>query len=193
MAKKKAPKRGANDAPPVEKPKAIEIISVKRGRRNVVIHYAKGDAKFELDERDNPLESFYQAFDALPAVVGTICHFGANYTKSGMRVVKMDMGTKGGAPTVALHVRKDIDDAAKEFAFKTPERLLAHPTQEGKYTPPLPKADAGLVEEMIEQAKLYVKGDRAQGEISFEGDEEDDEDGDGDGEGELPLGEAAAK
>jgi len=117
---------------------------------------------------------------------GTICHLGANYVKSGLRVVKLDVGEKGGAPTVALHCRKDIDDAAKEFAFKTPERLLAHPTQEGKYTPPLPKDDVALVEEMIEQAKQYVFGNRAQGEIQFDGDEDED-DGDGKEGEELPF------
>lgn len=188
MAKKQ---KKEPSSPPVEKPKAIEIISVKRGRRNIVIHYAKGDAKFELDERDNPLESFYTAFDALPSVVGTICHLGANYTKSGCRVVKMDMGEKGGAPTVALHVRKDIDDAAKEFAFKTPERLLAHPTQEGKYTPPLPAGDAELVEAMVEEAKRYVKGERNQGEISFGNEDEDEGDDEKKGD-ELKFDAAAA-
>ncbi len=184
MAKKK---KQDGEQPPKEKAKNIEIVSVKRGRRNVVIHWRKGDADFQLDERDNPLPEFYQAFDALPPVVGTICHLGFTYPKSGLRVMKMDMGEKGGAPTVALHVRKDIDDAAKEFAFKTPERLLAHPTQEGKYTPPLPKGDAALVEEMIEQAKQYVMGNRSQGEIEFT-DADDDEENEGD-EDELPLGE----
>lgn len=191
MAKNKsAPKDGA--PPEVEKPKIIQIVSVKRGRRNVVIHWTQGDSAFQLDERANPLPAFYAAFDALPPVVGTICHLGATYTKSGLRVVKMDMGEKGGAPTVALHARKDIDDAAKEFAFKTPERLLAHPSQEGKYTPPLPKGDAGIIEEMIEQAKRYVRGERAQGEIEFE-DGDDDGDEDDESGAELPLGEDAKK
>jgi hypothetical protein len=177
MAKRKNTE-GEAPKPPAQKP--IQIVSVKRGRRNVVIHYTKGDASFELDERDNPLPAFYAAFDALPPVVGTICHLSVKYTGSGLRVIKLDVGEKGGVATVALHCRKDIDDAAKEFAFKTPERLLAHPTQEGKYTPPLPQSDVALVEEMIEQAKQYVMGNRAQGEIQFEADEEDD-DGDDDG------------
>jgi hypothetical protein len=181
MAKKKKEK-----APEAEKPKVITIVSVKRGRRNVVIHYEQGDAKFVIDERDNPLPAFYQAFDALPEVVSTICHLGRNYAAKGLRVVQVDCGQKGGAPTVALHARKDIDDAAKEFAFKTPERLLAQPTQEGKYTPPLPKTDIELVEEVIEQAKQYVFGNRAQGQIVFEGDDGEDEEED-DGNATLPF------
>lgn len=193
MTKKKKKPAPRSKAPAAEKPKTIDIVSVKRGRRNIVIHWKQGEAKFELDERDNPLPSFYKAFDALCPVVATICHLGVKYVTSGMRVIKMDMGEKGGTPTVALHCRKDIDDAAKEFAFKTPERLLAHPAQEGKYTPPLPSEDKALVEDMIEEAKRYVRGERAQGEIQFEGDDDDDEGGGEDEGGELlPLHTPAA-
>ncbi len=180
--KKKEPDAPPADSPPQpEKPKVIQIVSVYRGRRNVVIHWLQGDAKHSLDERDAPLPAFYAAFDALPEVVATICHLGAKYAAKGLRVVKMDCGEKGGAPTVALHARKDIDDAMKEFAFKTPERLLAHPSAEGKYTAPLTPSDVALVEEMIEQAKQYIWGHRAQGIIEFheegaqEGDSADDE------------------
>lgn len=192
MAKRKKPAAGKKTPAAAEKPKTIDIVSVKRGRRNVVIHWRQGDAHFVIDERDMPLPSFYKAFDALCPVAATICHLGVKYTQSGLRVVKMDMGEKGGTSTVALHCRKDIDDAAKEFAFKTPERMLAHPTQEGKYTPPLPSTDAALVEDMIEEAKRYVRGERAQGQIVFEKDEDDDESGEEEAGELLPLHTPAA-
>lgn len=184
MARKpKAPKTPAPDAgPPPEKPKVIQITSVKRTRKSVIITHTQGDAKFTCDESDLPLPSFYAAFDALAPLVGTICHFHAKYSETGMRVIRMDIGEKGGVQTVSLHARKDIDDAMKEFALHTPERLLAHPSQEGKYTPPLVAEDVALVEEMIEQAKQYVFGNRAQGQISFP-DADGDDDGDEDDEG----------
>ncbi len=186
MARKPKNQPPADSPPAPEKPKVIQIVSVYRGRRNVIIHWLQGDAKHSLDERDAPLPAFYEAFDALPTVAATICHLGAKYAAKGLRVVKMDCGEKGGAPTVTLHARKDIDDAMKEFAFKTPERLLAHPTTEGKYTAPLIAADVALVEELIEQAKQYIWKNRAQGQIVFDGDEEKDDETDT--EAELPLG-----
>ena len=178
-----------------EKPKPISIVSVRRTRKSIKIAWQQGDSSFDLDERDNPLPSFINAFDAVTPLVATICHFPSEYIAQGMRVVGLKMGEQGGAETVSLIARKDLSDASKEFAFVTPERLLQHPTQEGKYTPPLTPEEAELVHELIEQAKLYVRGKRAQGQIEFDGDDES-EDGSGTHEpdqgAELPLGEGAA-
>lgn len=170
MSKSKAPKK--------EKPRAIEILSVARTRKTIRIAWQQGDARFDLEERDNPLPSFTKALDALSPIVGTICHFPKAWVDTGCVVRGLTLGEQGETPTVFLTARKDIDDAAKEFVFKTPARLLAHPTQPGKYTPPLDPKEAELVQEAIEEAKRYVKGERAQGQIAFEEDEEDD-DGDG--------------
>lgn len=169
----------ADKPPKAEKPKAIAIVSVKRTRKTIEIAWKQGDASFDLSERDNPLPGFNKAMDALAPIVSTICHLPPKYSEKGLRVVGFRMGEQSGAETVSLKARKDIDDAAKEFAFTTPDRLLAHPTTPGKYTPPLDKADAALVHEAVEQAKLYVRGERAQGQIAFEDDDGEGDDGSG--------------
>lgn len=158
--------------PTTPKAKAIEIVSAQRTRKTICIHYRQGDGKFDLDERDNPLPAFVQAFDALVALVPTILHLPAQWTEN-LRVIGIKMGEQGGAATVQLVCRKSVSDASKEFPFVTPYRLLAHPEEPGSYTPPLTDADAALVWDAVEQAKAYVRGDRAQGQIEFES--EDDE------------------
>lgn len=182
--------------PKVEKPKAIEIVSVKRTRKTIEIGWKQGDASFDLSERDNPLPGFNKALDALAPIVSTICHLPAKYSEKGLRVVGFKMGEKSGALTVSLTARKDIDDAAKEFAFTTPDRLLMHPTEPGKYTPPLEKDEANLVTEAVEQAKAYVRGERSQGQIAFEDEDGEGDDGSGDADpkqGELiPMAPGAA-
>jgi hypothetical protein len=181
MAKKEKP--GAADAPAKpEKPREIEIASVKRTRKSIVIEWRQGDGNYRIDERDNPLPTFGAAMDALTPLVSTICHFPKSYAENGLRVTGFDLGTKGGAVTVALRVRKDLDDASKEFAFVTPERLLEQPTEEGSYTPPLGIEASALVAEAIAEAKKYVKGDRAQGQIEFD----DGADGKGDDDDDTP-------
>lgn len=178
----------AKSGPKKERPKPIVIVSVKRTRKTIAIAWTQGDAAFDLEERDNPLPAFTKAMDALTPIVGTICHLPKAWTDTGVVVKGFKMGEQGGTPTVSLTARKDIDDAAKEFAFKTPERLLAHPTQPGKYTPPLDAAEAELVQEAIEEAKRYVKGERAQGQIEFEGEDEDGPlEGEADETAPLPL------
>lgn len=165
--------------PPRPASKAIEIASVQRTRKTVVIFYRQGDGKFDLDERDNPLPSFGQAFDALTPLVSSILHVPETWAAENLRVVGLIMGEQGGAATVQLVCRKSLSDASKEFPFKTPPRLLAHPTEPGSYTPPLINAEAALVWEAVEQAKLYVRGDRAQGQIAFDDGDAGADDGTG--------------
>lgn len=163
----------------------MNIRKAKRTRKTVEIQWLEDQAKFSLNERDNPLPKFTEAFDALSAVAVVICHLPKKYTES-LRVSGIILGEQGGVETVQLECHKDIDDAMKEFCFKTPPRLLATPTQEGKYTPPLDKNSASLVFAAIEQIKGYVRGERAQGVIAFEKPNESE---DGSGEQEPTLGE----
>jgi hypothetical protein len=173
-------KKEKSSEPKPEKPKEIEIVSVKRTRRSIVIHWRQGDGDFKLDERDNPLPSFGLAIDALTPLVATICHFPKSYSDDGLRVSGFDLGSKGGATSIVIRAKKDLNDSSKEFGFVTPERLLEQPSEEGAYSPPLGVEAAALVAECIAEAKAYVKGDRAQGQIELpEGDDgkgEDDED-----------------
>jgi hypothetical protein len=169
---------------PTTQPLTIEIVEVKRTRKRIEISWTQGKSKFDLAETDNPLPSFLTALDALAPLVATICHLPPEYAKEGLRVTGVAIGEHSGARTVALTARKDLDDASKEFVFRTPSRMLAIPASEGSYTPPLSNADVALVDDAIEQAKLYVRGERAQGEIVFETDEDDDYEPDQD---DLPL------
>jgi hypothetical protein len=154
------------------KPKAIDILSVQRTRKTICIHWKQGDGKFDLDERDNPLPAFGKAFDALVPIVAAVLHVPDTW-ESDLRVIGLKLGKQGGAATVQFICRKSIPDASKEFPFTTPYRLLAHPTEPGSYTPPLAEKDAAKVWDAVEQAKAYVRGDRAQGQIQFETDDDD--------------------
>lgn len=171
---------------------AIEIVTIKRTRKRIEIAWHQGDASFGLKERDNPLPSFVAAFDALAPLVATVCHFPPDYAAINLRVVGLTLGEQGGSQTAALVARKGIDDASQEFVFNTPPRLLADPSEEGSYTPPLDPANAELVATLVEEAKRYIRGERAQGQIEFEsGAEQEGDDSEDDGDDheadELPL------
>ena len=151
-----------------EQPQIITIKKINLRRKTLAISYTKGGtASFAIDEPDNPIPEFGKAFDGLLFLVPIILHLPENWTEN-CRVTGLVMDTLGGAPTVSLIGKKSLDDAGKEFVFRTPPRLMCHPTEEGAYTPPLTLAQAALVEEAIEQAKQYIWGNRAQGEIVFE-------------------------
>src|SRR5690606_7626171 len=75
--------------------------------------------------------------------------------------------------------KKDLPDAHAPFNIATPLRFLEHPETEGSYSPPLTEDQVALVEEVIDEAKKYVKGARAQWQLPL--DSTDDE-----GEGSEP-------
>ena len=174
MAKQKPSSGPAN-----EKPKAITIERVKRTRRFIFIDYTQGDSGHKLKEVDNPLPSFNQALDALGALVATVCHFPPAYCETDLRVVGATIGERGGVQTVSIIAQKSLSDASKALPITTPPRMLGTPTKEGSYSPPLSAADHELVATLINEAKAYVMGERAQGQLPLDGGDEDDE-GDGD-------------
>lgn len=161
-----------------EKPKLIVIESAKLTRKDVKITYSQGESQTTIREVDNPLPSFGQSFDALKPLVGVILHLPKDYANESMRIVAIEIGSKGGAHTVVIHASKSFDDASKQFEIKTSERLLEEPTEEGEYSPVLTDAKCQLVYDAIEEARKYVMGERAQGQIVFDdGEDEDDEGG----------------
>lgn len=191
--------RNVRSIPPTmaskEKPKLIVIESAKLTRKDVKITYSQGDSQTTIREIDNPLATFGQAFDALKPLVAVILHLPKDYANESMRIVAIEIGSKGGARTVVIHASKSFDDASKQFEIKTPERLLEKATEEGEYSPVLTDAKCELVWDAIEEARKYVVGERAQGQLHFE---EDDGDGDDDGGEEdaggtppLPFGDQA--
>jgi len=159
---------------------AIEIKSVKRTRKRVEIAWSQGESAFDLAERDNPLPGFSRSLDALAPVVREICHLRADWLEDAVKVVGFSLGEQSGARTVSIHAHAQLPDADKPFVIRTPERMMELPAMEGSYSPPLAAMLLRAVEEAIEEAKAYVRGERAQGEIVFEDDGEDGEGGDND-------------
>lgn len=159
-----------------EKPKAIVITKSHRAKSYIKINWTQGVGIFDLKENDNPRESFFKAFDALPAVAVHVCGLPEDYATN-LRVIAVTWETtKGGDRRVSLKCRKSLDTADKELAFDTPFVAIDKPTgSTTSHTPPLPKALADLVHEADECSKDYVKGQRAQGQLPLGGGDEDED------------------
>lgn len=165
------------------------IQRVKRTRKKLFIAWHNGTEDRSVNSTENALPEFQLALDALAPLLCEICALPQDYT-TGLRMIGVVMGEQGEADTVSLLAQKSLMDAGKALNIVTPPRLLSHPTKEGSFTPPLTDAQAELVWALIEAAKDYAKGNRAQGELPGIGGnvEEDDEHGGGEGEGEtLPF------
>jgi hypothetical protein len=163
-----------------EKPKALDIIEVRRTRRYIRIHYKKGDEDFKIRSNENPLPSFSKALDALTPLVCTICEVPSNWDTN-LRIMGLSVGDLRDVKTASIHVQKQLTLSGKVLELATPPALMSTPKTEGAVTEPLKTAHAELVAEVIEEAKRYVKGERAHGVMDLgEGEDDDEEDEDGD-------------
>ncbi len=160
-----------------EKPKAITVLSVGRTRRFIDILYMKGDEKFMVQSKDNPLPAFSRALDALAPLVGVICEAPEKWTTN-LRVMGITLSMMRDAKTVRVHLQKSLALSLTVLHFQTPPVLLSTPSTEGPVVTPLSPAQADLIHEVVEQAKRYIRNERAQGVMDFgdDGDEDMGED-----------------
>jgi hypothetical protein len=147
----------------------MRITKVRLKQRAVVIHYESEKDTFEITSRDNPLPSFVKAVEALGAVVLRVLHLPETYGTN-LKATGLTMTAKQETELVTIVAQKELPDAHSPFNIATPMRFLSHPEEEGSYSPALDDGDVAAVQTVIEEAKKYVKGERAQGQLPL-GDE----------------------
>ncbi len=130
----------------------------------------------------------------------TVCEVPANWDTN-LRVSGFQIDNLRDVQTVSIGVIKSVTLSGEVLKFPTPSALLDTPKTEGAVTQPLGKDHVALVEDAIEEAKRYVKGERAQGTLDLDADAADDDDDDADAGEEpkqgdlikLPKGKKGAK
>ena len=164
-----------------DKDTALKITKVRRTRKHILIEFTSDHEERSLKSSDNPLPAFTKALDALAPLVCEIVGLPPTYTQ-GLTVTGLSAVTAGGNEHVLLTAKKELHDNNRPFNIVTPLRLTDVPEEEGSYSPPLSDAQLALVADVIDEAAAYIKGDRAQGQIQFEGTADDDPNEDGDGD-----------
>lgn len=155
----------------------MKISKVRIKQRAVVIEYENEGETHSVTSRDVPLPSFYEAVAALTPLVGEILHLPAEYLE-GVQSTGLTIVDKQDVQLVVIVARKDLCDAHSPFNINTPQRFLHHPEEEGSYSPALGEKQVALVDAVIKEAKAYVKGERAQGQLPLETEEDDSLDDD---------------
>ncbi len=151
-----------------QKPDSLTIHKVRITRRHVIIKYSNNSAEIEMTENECPLPSFKTAVENLVPLVLQICHLPETYNE-GMRASGLTLTAKG---LVTIQASKSFDDASSPLNIATPLRFLDLPEEEGTYSPALTVEQVALVDSVIEEAKQYILGNRAQGTLPLEEDED---------------------
>lgn len=161
----------------------MEIKRVRIKRRAVVIDYENEGEDHSVTSRDNPLPSFVKAVEALAPLVLDVLHLPSEY-QHGLKPTGITIVEKQETELVVVTAQKELTDCNSPFNIATPLRFMAHPKEEGSYSPPLSERQVALVDAVVKEAKKYVKGDRAQGQLPLDAakdetkDASDPEDGD---------------
>jgi hypothetical protein len=158
----------------------MEITKVSITRTAVQIKYTTkelGDAS--LDHTDRPLPSFYKALQALTPLVIETLDLPKSYVgkepKEGdeepglpLRVQSVTFVTKGESRQVCITATKVLALTPSPFNITVPLRYMDQPTKEGATSEPYGKKAVAALEEVIEEAKAYIRGERAQGTLPLE-------------------------
>ena len=152
-----------------KKPKSLVIHKVRLTRRNVIIKYHNGAAALTCEDPENPLPEFKSAIAALGALVLEICHLPDDYSE-GLLATGVTVTDDG---QFTIQAKKSFGDAASPLNIATPLRVRE--AEEGGKLPGLTDEQDNLIEEVLEQAKRYILGERAQGVLFSEEDEPEDD------------------
>ena len=152
----------------------MHITKITRSRKSISITFMVEDEKRAVVSHDNPLPSFAKAFDPLPKVACELLELPDSYA-DGMSITGIQIRTTGGNEYVILTGTKDLPDSSQLFRFSTPPRLVEQPVEEGTYSPPISDKQADLIADALHEVAKYARGERAQGQLDLEDDEDKSE------------------
>lgn len=152
-----------------EKPKQVVITSVRNLRKSIKIEYTQGTDAFTINCHDMPQKSFYTALEKLAPHVCALCDFAAKDSEK-ISATGITVREKGDNNLALIVARKTIKRGKRVFNISTP-LLPMYADDENKTADHMDEEEAKAIEKVISEAKKYVAGDRAQGQIEFEDDE----------------------
>lgn len=157
----------------------MKIKSIRLTKKLVSISYENANEDHELSSQDRPLQEFFDAVEGLRPLILHILHlpedYGATLTPTGLT-----LADKQDVQLVCLVAKKDLPECHSPFNIATPLRFLEHPKEEGTYSPALMDEHVALVQKVIDAAKAYIQGNRAQGTLPLGDDKDAQEDSKGD-------------
>jgi hypothetical protein len=145
----------------------MRITKVRLKQRAVVIEYENEGETHSVTSRDVPLPSFVAAVANLSSLVLDILHLPKDYAE-GLKSTGLTMVETQEVELVCIVATKELPECHSPFNIATPLRFLEHPKEEGSYSPALGSDQVAAVQEVVAEAKKYVKGERAQGQLPLE-------------------------
>ena len=153
-----------------EQPKDLEIIKFRNNRKSITIEWTEGTDSVSRTFHDNPLPSFYKALEGLNPHVLTLCELPAKDLEK-VSATGITVSHKGENSDALIVARKKIRKGKRVFNISTP-LLPMYPSEEEASLDHMDEEEAKAIEKVIKEATKYILGERAQGQIDFQEEEE---------------------
>lgn len=161
------------------KKKTEEVIvrSVRYNGRSIKCDWEQGGDPCSRTYHDNPLPAFIKALESLRAHVCSLCELPAKdeekITVIGISLRPLGDDNQQGV----IFAKKKLRKGKRAFKFSTPLLALWEPKEkEDKLkTDSMDEDTAKAMTKVESETKKYICGDRAQGKLELEGEDDDEE------------------
>lgn len=164
--------------PPKKKTEEVLVRSVRFNGRSLKCDWEQGDDACSRTFHDNPLPSFIKALEALRSHVCSLCELPAKdeekITVTGVSLRPLGDDNAQGV----IFAKKKLRKGKRSFKFSTPLLALWEPKdKEDKLKSDALDEDTAKAMVKVEtETKKYICGERAQGKLALEDDEDEEED-----------------
>lgn len=148
----------------------ITIRAVRLKRASLSIKWTQGADEYGVTFHEKPLPSFTKALAALTPHVCTLCELPAKDAEK-IEATGITMTPNGENVLALITAKKRVKKAGRVFNIATP-LLPMYADDENKNADRMEPAEAKAIEKVASEAKRYVLGERAQGQIDFGGEDE---------------------
>lgn len=145
---------------------AITITKVRLKKKSIHLEWTEGNDTCSRDFHENPLPSFIEAIKALVPHVISLCELPPKYAEK-MTATGITVTPKGDNAFALITSQKQIKKGKRVLNIATPT-LPMDADEENKAADHLEPEQADAIELVIAEAKRYLAGDRAQGQITLE-------------------------
>lgn len=128
-----------------------------------------------IKTKDAPRPEFHTALQGLKEHLLEILELSDGYGKS-MKMTGLSLSTKADVTSVILKAKKTLQNTASCFNLITPKKPM-EAGEESAGDDVMSKEAVDAINQMIAEAKMFVKGERNQGMLALESDSDDEEEG----------------
>ena len=150
-----------------ENQESINILQVRNHGSSIYIHWTQGKDDYPVTFHDVPLPGFYSAIEALNRHVITLSEF-PEADLSKIEATGITVSQKGENAMACIIAKKKLQRNKRVLNITTPILpMYASTDKTANGGDHMSEEEAAAIELVVHEAKLYLRGERAQGKLEL--------------------------